>query len=44
MPAKALPAAGRQNDGKPEQHPVVIPAKAGIQEGGPGCEMNASPA
>ena len=31
MPAKALPAPGRQDDGKLKQHPVVIPAKAGIQ-------------
>ena len=41
MPAKALPIADRQDDGKPKQHLVVIPAKAGIQEGGPGCGMSA---
>ena len=61
MPAKALPVAGKQDDGKPKQHLVVIygqdvlyaargqdarsrPAKAGIQEGGPGCDMSDSPA
>ncbi len=44
IPADALPATGRQDDEKLKQHSVVILAKAGIQEGGPGCEMSASSA